>query len=314
MHDPIANNVIRRFLASHAPVAADSRFTPPRGIVNGVDTGELPVECLNIWKYVVEYEGERFNPKNPKSWAATVQHWRNKCAKMGIVLPKKYIEELGGEGGAGRWSAKTGEQIEDWVRETIKSKQLLDQVGRSCYDWKLWIAHYEKKAAEAQELIDKHIKGMAEAKTDKGVAQRKKWLEGARKDLSEQIDQLEKARKALASLEEQAQRYNQSQVPTIEFEKEFQFMLLLALKEFDKKQVLEAVQTAIQRVEQGLDIPGGYPSTEGLEGYRTAGVMDALTKAWDFLVDKFEQFVDWMKGLLGLTNRIEKMMNEAGAP
>jgi hypothetical protein len=313
MHDPIASNVIRRFLATRQTEAANSRFTPPLGIVNGVDSGDLPVECLNIWKYVVEYEGERFEPKNPKSWSATVQHWRNKCAKMGITLPKKYIEALGGEGGAGRWAGKTGEQVEDWVKETIKSKQLIDDVGKSCYDWKLWIAHYEKKAAEAQELIDKHIKGLSEAKTDKGVAQRTKWLQGARKDLGEQVDQLEKARKALSALEEQTKRYAQSKVPTIEFEKEFQFMLLLALKEFDKKTVLEAVNTAIQRVEDGIDIPAPYPTVEGQEGYKTAGLMDALTKAWDFLEDKFNQFMDWMKGLTGLTNRIEKMMNEAGA-
>ena len=239
-------------------------------------------------------------------------HWRNKCAKMGIVLPKKYIEALGGEGGAGRWAGKTGEQVEEWVKETIKSKQLIDDVGRSCYDWKLWIAHYEKKVSEAQTLIDKHIKGLEKAKSEAGVKQRQKWLEGARKELSEQVDFLEKARKSLSALEEQVKRYAQSKVPTIEFEKEFQFMLLLALKEFDKKQVLEAVQTAIQRVEEGVDIPAPYPSTEGMEGYgKTAGLMDALTKTWDFLQDKFEQLVDWMKGVVGLTNRIEKMMNEA---
>jgi len=314
MRDTIAKNVLRRYLAAHRPIeAADSRYTPPKGIVQGVDSGELPVECLNIWKYVVEYEGERFDPKNGKSWAATVQHWRNKCAKMNITLPPKYIEALGGEGGAGKWAAKTGEQIEDWVKETLKSKQLLDQVGRSTYDWKLWIAHYEKKVAEAQELIDKHIKGLAEAKSEKGVAQRQKWLEGARRDFNTHIDQLEKARKSLGELDVQVRRYNESKVPTIEFEKEFQFMLLLALKEFDKKQVLEAVQAAINRVEEGVPLPEGYFNPEGLSGYKQAGLMDTLTKAWDYLADRFNQFIDWVKGLVGLTNRIEKMMNEAGA-
>lgn len=234
---------------------------------------------------------------------------------MGIVLPEKYIKAMGGPGGAGRWAVTPGEQIEEWVKERLQSRGLIDQLERSVYDWQLWIGHYEKELAAAQVRVDKHLAGLAKAKSEAGVRQRTDWLETARADLAKEVDSLEKARKAIAALEEAAKRHESHKVPTVEFEKEFQFMVLLALKQFNHDQVMTAVQTALERVEQGLDIPDATPSDDPsrYEGYKSAGVMDTLTKAWDFLVDKFQTFMDWVAGILGYTKRINKLMDAAGA-
>ena len=307
MSEKIVNRVLRRYIASLNVQAYDNRYVPPLSIVNAVETGALPEEVLNSWKYCAETLGERFE------YNACIKYWRSKCAKMNITLPKEYVEGLGGKGAQGRWTAKTGDDVEVWVKETIKSQGVLDDLGRSVLDWKQWVGHYESEVGKAQMLVEKHLKGLGEAKSDKGLQQRTKWLEGARKDLQEQSAELEKARKAMTALEEAANKYPETKSPTIEFEKEFQFMVLLALKEFDKTDVLKAVQTAIERVDQGIQIPGAIAPEEGTIGYKQAGLFDTLGKAWDYLSDKFHTFVDWVSGIMGLTKKIDKMMSDAGA-
>ena len=304
MSDKIVNRVLRRYIASLNVQAYDKKYVPPASIVNAVETGALPQEVLNCWKYCAEALGERFE------YNACIVYWRNKCAKMNITLPKEYVEGLGGKGAQGRWAGKPGDDVEVWVKETIKSQGVLDDLGRSILDWKQWAMHYEEKVEEAQALVDKHLKGIEEGNR---VKQRTTWLEKARKDLAEQSSDLEKARKAMKDLEEAANKYPETKCPTIEFEKEFQFMVLLALKEFDKTDVLKAVQTAIERVEQGIEIPGAMTPEEGTIGYKQAGLFDALGKAWDYLSDKFHTFVNWVEGLMGLTKKIDKMMSDAGA-
>jgi len=312
MYDTLVAKVVRRFLATSIPltVVADARFKPPRGILNGVETGELPREVLNVWKYVVERQGEHYQ------YDACVEHWRNKCARMNIVLPQKYIKELGGKGGAGRWAVTAGEQVEDWVKENLKSEGLMDGVGRSVYDWTLWIEHWEHEIEKALELVDTHTKALGKAKSDKGVAQRIKWLNGARTKLGSFTDELEKAKKALDDLMKVIERHAKAKSPTVEFEKEFQFLVLLAMKEFDKEAVRKAVETALERVEQGMDIPGGESAfnVENYEpGFKSAGLFDALGKAWDWLLNKFDALVDWVGGILRITNKLEGMLKAAGA-
>jgi hypothetical protein len=235
---------------------------------------------------------------------------------MGIELPKKYVEGLGGKGGAGRWAVTPGDQIEEWVKMNLTSEGLIDDLGRSVYDWSLWIEHYDHKIEQAMDKIDKHSKALSKAKSEAGVAQKTKWLNAARQELNTQTDELAKARKAMDALMKAAERHDKSKSPTIEFEKEFQFLVMLAMKEFDKAAVRKAVDQALERVEQGIDIPGGDGAfnAENYEpGFKSAGLFETLNKAWDFLVSKFNVFTDWLSGIFRVTDKLEAMMKAAGA-
>jgi hypothetical protein len=360
MHQAVVANVVRRYLAVRglAPRKA-SRYTPPRGIVNGVETGELPPEVLDYWSYVVEAYGPHWDPKNGRCWAAAVQHWRNKCRKMGIVLPGNYQEgkeddpgKLGGPGGAGRWATTPGEQIEEWVKANMKSRSLIDETGRTIDEWRAWVAHYEQAAAKTQELIDKHLLAMKDvedklrakaeemaAKLKKkgkdadlekilsdlkdksaGLAQRRKWIESAQRELDANTDQVDKAKAALEALKKATARHMSHKSPTVAFEAEFQFMVLQALKQFSMEEVRKAVDVAMQRVQDGVDIPLEGPMWDVSRyepGYKSAGlvgdILSGLGKAWAYLKGAWARFMSWAKNLMNIANDIDKMMTEAGA-
>lgn len=294
--------VVRRFLAKKAGfgILSDDRFRPPASIANAVAEGKMPEEVLNVWKYVATKHSDHFE------YNACVVHWRNKCAKMGIALPPEYIEGLGGKGSQGAFAAKTGEQVEDWVKETLKSKGLLAEVGNSVHDWLMEINSFERKVAEAQEDIDKHMKGLAEGDR---VKQRQKWLEGAQKKFDAAQKELDACKAALKDLQDQMARYDSHKAPTVAFEAEFQLMMQLAAKDFDKKSVLEAVQKAIQRFEQGLDLPEMSDKTAGL----TDIIPAFLSKAWDFLKSAWAEFTNWVGELVGTTKKLDKLLSAAGA-
>lgn len=293
-----ALSVVSRFLGKQASfeMLSDDRFRPPASIANAVAEGKLPAEVLNVWKYVVTKQADHFE------YAAAVKHWRNKCAKMNIVLPPEYIEGLGGKGSQGAFAVKTGEQVEDWVKETLKSKGLIADVGNSCHDWLLEINSLEREAAEAQEKMDTHIKGIAEGNR---VKQRQEWLEKAKTTLSEKVKELDVCKKALKELEEALTRYDTHHSPTVEFEKEFQFMMLLAAKDFDKKDVLAAVAKAVQRFEEGLDMP--------VTEVKVAGLGDILGKAWEFLKSAWADFKGWVSDLMGTTKKLNSLLDKADA-
>ena len=307
--------VVSRYLAKKAAFSfmSDDRFRPPAAIVNAVDSGKLPAEVLNVWKYVVQKQGSHFE------YGASIKHWRNKCNKMGgpLTLPEEYMKGLGGEGAEGAFKVKTGEQIEDWVKECLKSKGLLAEVGNSIHDWELEIGHFRREVSEAQEKVDLHLKGIAEGNR---VKQRQAWLETARKALDENQKELDKCEAALAELKATMARYDEHKSPTIEFEKEFQFMMLLLAKDFDQKTVLGAVEKAVNRFKEGLDIPMASPTDDPskYQGYKAAGILDflsnALAKAWEALKGAWAAFTDWLGDLRGDTKKVGDLLTLAGAP
>lgn len=316
--------VVSRYLKKAAfSLVSDDRFRPPAAIVSAVERSELPPEVLNVWKYVVGRMGDHFN------YGAALKHWRNKCNKMGgaLTLPQKFVEGLGGEGAEGAFSVKTGEQIEDWVKETLKSKGLIAEVGNSAHDWELEIGHFEREVAEAQDKIDLHLRVLAQGKDDagrtlkeKGIAQRQKWLEEAKSTLDANQKELDKCKAALDELRATMARYDEHKSPTIEFEKEFQFMLLLAAKDFDQKTILEAVGKAVKRFQEGLDIPDTrvQPDMSRYTGYKEAGLLDflsgALAKAWEFLKSAWAGFTDWISDIKKDTAKLDALLTKAGAP
>ena len=207
---------------------------------------------------------------------------------------------------------KSGDQIEEWVKSTLKSKGLMSDLGRTAHDWQMEINSLERELSEAQGRVDKHLSAMSAGKVN---AQRKKWLDGAQTDLAKFSKELADANKALTDLLATTVRYEQHKSPTLEFEKEFQFMLLVAKKDFDKKQILEAVLKAVARFEEGLDIPEGGPSDDPAkyQGYKAAGIMDLLGKAWTFVKNAWASFKDWVGDLTGTTKKIGDMLSKAGA-
>jgi hypothetical protein len=296
------NLVLSRYLGKQArlDVLADERFQPPKWLVNAVTpveeggAGDMQVEALNVWKYVAQGLGSHF------SYGAATKYWRNKCLKMGYTVPEKYLEGGGGEGASGPWKVKSGDQIEEWVKATLRSKKLLVDVGHSVHDWQLEINSLERHIAETQETVEKHLAGISAGNR---VNQRQKWLEKATKDLDGYQKELTAATTECAKLLEVAQRYDEHQSPTLDFEQQFQFMMLLAQKEFDKKTVVAAVQKALDRFEQGLDI----------EGLRTAGLGDMLSRAWEFIKNAWSAFTDWVSDLTKTTRDLDKLLTSAGA-
>jgi hypothetical protein len=297
--------IVHRYLAARS-AHDDARFQPPKWLVAAVDSGEIQVECLNVWKYVTDQLGNHFD------YGAAVKYWRNKCLKMGYAIPEKFIEGGGGEGAAGPWRVKTGDQIEEWVKATLKSHGLLADVGRSVHDWQMEIGSLEREVAEAQGRVDKHLAAMAGGKVN---AQRKKWLDSAQADLIRFSKQLSEANDEMQKLVKTAARYEKHKSPTLEFEKEFQFMMLVASKDFDKKQILEAVSKAIERFETGMEIPDAGPGDDSAryQGYKAAGIGDLLDKAINWLKSAWALFTGWIADLAGTTKKLDKMLSEAGA-
>lgn len=314
-----ADRVLQRYIAAKQAagfnVTSDARFRPPAWMVAAVEERkELPVEVLNIWKYCAEtilkhgHWGE-------KAYGACLKHWRHKCAKMAIALPQKYIEGGGGEGAEGKWKVHNGEQIEDWVKATLISECLHNDLSKTIHDWQMEIGHLEREIAECEDRVMTHEEKIQTVKTDKGYAQRLKWLNGAKADLDDFSKQLVKAREAAKALLEQADRHKNHQIPAEAFEREFQKWLQFASEELgDERKAIHAMQKAIDTFMANMPVEAAGPETQRS---KEAGVIDWLSglaqKAWNFVVNAFDGIADWIANLGKATKAIESMMNEAGA-
>jgi hypothetical protein len=311
-HVPVTLNIVRRFLAR--VVFADDRFQPPRGVVEAVDEGKLDPKVLLVWKMVVEKltsEGRASN--RGKLYGAATEYWRSKCGTNGISLPSEFQKgSMGGEGGAGKWAVTPGDQIEDWVKQRMLSAGLISTLEKTAAEWEMEVVSLTEYLADAQERIQKHTENLAKAKSPAGVAQKTKWLEGAKSEATTFSKQLKTAQDSLKSLAEAAKKKEDTQNWSIEFEKEFQFMMNQALRELDKKQILDSVKKAMERFENGLAMPE-TPAPEA----RMAGMLDEvssfLVKTWNHLKGAFEMFIDWAAGLNKKTDGIEKLLKEANA-
>lgn len=306
-----AQNVLRRYIASKN-LQAGMQWTPPLEIVNGVDSGELDPKVLLVWKEAVRILGE--NGRSPE-FKAAYAYWRNKCKANGIALPEQYLK--GGEGAAhGKWAHVGAEQVEEWVKQKLLSEKLITSTENTVDDWQMEIQHLERLLGDAQVSLEKAITQLTSAKSDKGVAQALDRQKKAKDKLEKYGPQLDKAKEELSRLMEAIAKHKEPELPaTIEFEKEFQFMLMLAAKSFDQKDVLQAVGRAIQRLRAGSEIPAGYPSPEGMEKYAGFGdwLKNVWEKAWNFVVQAFEDLFDWFANLGKTNNRLETLLKEAGA-
>jgi hypothetical protein len=336
--DQASATIVRRFLSRQ--VLSDDKFRPPKSVVNAVETGKLDSHVLLFWKDVVEKISATSGWKGSGSYAAAIAYWRSKCAKNNFPLPNEYITGLGGKGSQGRWSVKTGDDIEEWVKQTLTSQGLVAEVGKTADEVQMAITHTKRVLDEAQAKVEKHVAGLGKAKTHRGVSQKVKWLGDANAevgkfeaDLEKSIEQV-KALKAVAAKKAEVENYS------IAFEREFQFKMLEAAKSLDKKGVIEAVHKALERFEKGLEIPGPYsgPADEPNWGEdvekvhqpglgreapwapmqsRQAGIVDFISgyllKAYNYLRGAFDLFTDWVEDLKTETKGIESLLKEAGA-
>lgn len=321
-----ASNVVRRYLARS--LWAAEQFRPPAAVVNAVDEGKLDPHVLLYWKAVVETiwskarERGQSAPTGPALYGAAVAYWRNKCAANGHPLPKEYLEGLGGKGAEGPWAIKTGDQVEDWVKQTMLSQGLISTLEKTAAEWEMEITSLTEHLTDAKDRAAKHKENLAKAKSPAGVAQKQKWLDGAMADIATFSRDLTNAREKLQALAEAAKKKSGAQNYSIEFEKEFQFLMLVAQKDLDKKAVLDSVKKAIERFEQGLDIPDAESPAHDIGRYegpsgKTAGVLDflakGLAKAWEYLKGAFDYFMDWIAGVDVTTKKIDQMLKQAGA-
>lgn len=306
-------SVMRRYLAKAARdvLSEDYQYRVPASIANAVQQGTLPAETLSIWKYVAGKMGSHFN------YGAAVSYWRNKCARMGVVLPEEFSKEngtLGGSGSQGAFAVKTGDQIEDWVRETLKSKGLLAEVGNSVYDWKMEVNHFQREIEKAHADIALHLRAIAERKDpagrnlgEKGLAQRQAWLEKAQAKLAEGAVELERCEKELAELEANLARYQEHKSPTLKFESLFQMLMKEAAKDFDKKAVLDAVARAVAEFEKGAE------QSVAADGMKTANwLTNLIGKAWAFLKQAWDAFTGWVNELVDTNRELDELFRKAG--
>ena len=293
-------------------ILSDNRFRPPKWLVNGVDSGDLPDDALLIWKRTVEKFGPKFN------FGAGVAYWRNKMRKEGHALDQKYLK--GGTGlGFGPWKIKTGDQIEDWVRERLNSEGLINNATRSAAEWQLEISSIASAIEDAQQRITTHEAGLEKGSR---VNQRIKWLAQAKKDLETGQKSLDEAEKAVAELAKAAQRHDTHKTPVVAFEKDFQKSLILAAKDLQKKDVLEAARAALARFEAELETAEETPIEEAPPTQRSpmrfeagAGdwILNALKKAWGIVAGAFQTIREWAGDLKGETKTLNKMLDKAGA-
>jgi hypothetical protein len=275
---------------------ADNRFQPPKQIVNGVEIGALDPKVLMIWKYVVEQMGGKFN------FGGATTYWRNKCHKEGLVLPPEYLEA--GKGAEfGSFKIMAGDQIEEWVKERLKSAGLLDSARRTVAEWELEISHLQGVVKDAQERIEKHQAGLAEGNR---VNQRQKWLAEAQRDLASAAKDLDAAQEALKDLREAAEKHVDAQAPVMSFEQQFQTLLNVAMNDMSRKEVLARAKAALAQFEQQMNAAGA----------RTAGASDlvdsvvsGLSRLWQRVVGCFTAIRNWADDLFHSASRLEKLFD-----
>jgi hypothetical protein len=284
----IESRVAARFIQS------DDRFRPPKYILNGVETQELPDKVLMIWKYCVEKMGDKFD------FGGATVYWRNKCAKEGIVLPPQYLQK---ETGAtwGNFKIMGGDQIEQWVKERLKSSGLLDESRRTVQEWELEIAHLRRVVEEAQQKVDKHTKGIAEGSR---VKQRQGWLAEAQQSLDGATRDLDKAEKAVQDLGRAQERHVDAQAPVISFEQQFQVLLNQALNDMSRKEVLARAKQALAAFEQQISQAG-----QARMAGRQAGLQDLVERLWDRVKGSFAAIKDWTLDILHSAKQLNRLFD-----
>lgn len=293
----LALRVAQRFM-----VVSDDRFRPPKNIVNGVSTGELPVEVLGIWKYTVNRLSKGAGSKT--NFGAAVAYWRNKCAKEGIELPGAYLK--GGKGSThGEWKVKRGDEIEVWVRERLESAGLASATQMTAAEWELEISHLQSGVDDAKDRIAKHESGLAEGNK---VKQRTAWLLAAQKDLELSGKDLEKARAAVQGLQETIEKHEDVEVASIDFEKQFQLMLHQAANDLSKRDVLAQAKAALEKFEAEMNSPK-FASDKQADA---ADLWNMVKRGWDGLwkrvMSAFAKVEDWAKDVLSSSKSLDKLI------
>lgn len=298
----IAEKVAARYMAR--VVNADMRFAPPREIVNGVELGELPVEVLAVWKACVE-SNTKAGRQLPEYGIR--KYWVAKCLKNGIALPMKY--QKGGLGAThGHWKNKSLDQIEEFCKQSLISKGLLDETRRTAFDVQMEITHFERMLGEAKQKIEGRLRGSGK---------------GARTPLEQSQAEVEKFEKIIAErkqeivrFQEEAARYAKAKSDAIAFEKDFQHLLQEAARTLGDKKVFELAQKALQNFTENVELEGPE-IVQDLGWDRQAGVLDTLggllKKAWDWVTSALQSVVNWFEDLAHDTDQIASMMDEAGA-
>jgi len=281
---------------------SDDRFQPPKNIVNGVSTGELPTEVLMVWKYVVESLGPKFN------FAGGMQYWRSKCAKEGISLPAAYLK--GGTGSThGEWKVKSGDQIEEWIKQRLLSEKLISTTQRTASEWQLEINSLLAHAEAAREKIADHEKKLTEGNR---VKQRTAWLASAKKDLERCSKDLEKAQAAVEGLQESMDKHEDVKAPVISFEKQFQGMLHEASNDLSKREVLAQAKAALAKFEAEMNTPKFAADNMG---DHAVAMWNAIKRGWDGLwkrvLSAFAKIEAWADDLLDDTKKLDKLVASA---
>ena len=284
-------------------VVSDDRYRPPKNIVNGVSTGELPVEVLSIWKYTVNRLSKGAGSRT--NFGAAVAYWRNKCAKEGIELPAAYLK--GGKGSShGEWKVKTGDDIEVWVKERLESAGLASSTQMTAAEWELEISHLQSGVDDAKDRIAKHEKGLAEGNR---VKQRTQWLAEAKRDLEGAGKDLEKARAAVEGLQETIEKHEDVEVASIDFEKQFQLMLNQATNDLSKRDVLQKAMAALYKFEQEMNNPK-FASEE--KQADAADLWKMVQRGWDGLwkrvMSAFAAVEDWASDVLASSKSLDKLI------
>lgn len=271
----LASNVRTRF--ARFLVQADDRFRPPKTIVNGVKKGEIDVHVLQIWGMVVDKLG---TPGQKLNYGGAVKYFQNKCAKMGYPLPPKYIGA--GQGAThGVFKIKDGDQIEDWVKERLKSAGLLE-------DAKKEVQEQKEQVAAVQMTLEDLLK--ASVKEDK---ERQKQLKQAEKDVAA-------AAQAIEALEKAVEKHEDVDVPVISFEQQFQLLLHQAMNDLSRKEVLAQAKAVLAKFEFEMKAP-----------VRMAGVLDQagkmVGKLWDKVVAIFSAVRGWADDVQHSADTIDKL-------
>jgi chromosome segregation ATPase len=286
--DSITYRVARRFLE------ADARYRPPQWILQMVDAGELPDEALLNWKYVVEKLGSKFN------YGGGIAYWRNKCMKQGMDVSEAAKEKAAT---FGPFKIKHGDDIDEWVKERLKSAGLVSDVMKTAAEWKLEIEHFERELQDASDRIAKHEKGIEEGSK---VKQREKWLAGAQRDFDAAQKELKKAAEAIDGLEDVVEKHEKVVAPVPDFERQFQQLLQQATMDLSKREVLAQAKRALENFESEMMNPKMASSKQAFE------LWDILKRTWDKLLKAvkhaFDVIADWTADLLSDTKQLNKLL------